>query len=134
VTALDFAAPLLEAGRVIAERGHHLEEIVWRNRRGAERLVASLPVERCEHVIDVGCGTGFASVIDPALRPFAEVMAAAVRLAQLPGPLKEWELAERQQARWADDDAEWEAMRDTEAEGELFAFDDEGGPVEMYDE
>ncbi len=29
VTALDFAAPLLEAGRVIAERGHHLEGIEW---------------------------------------------------------------------------------------------------------
>ncbi len=38
------------------------EEIVWRNRRGAERLVASLPIERCEHVLDVGCGTGFASL------------------------------------------------------------------------
>jgi trans-aconitate methyltransferase len=38
------------------------EEIVWRNRRGAERLVASLPVRAYDHVLDVGCGTGFASV------------------------------------------------------------------------
>lgn len=38
------------------------EETVWRNRRGAERLVASLPIDRCEHAVDVGCGTGFASV------------------------------------------------------------------------
>ncbi len=29
VTALDFAAPLLEAGRVIAERGLHIEGIEW---------------------------------------------------------------------------------------------------------
>src|SRR5262249_54804906 len=29
VTALDFAAPLLDAGRLIAERGQHIEGIEW---------------------------------------------------------------------------------------------------------
>ena len=74
------------------------------------------------------------SVVDPALQPFAEVLAVVVRLAQTPGPLEDWELVEQEQARWADGDGELEAMRDAEAEGDLYARDDEGEPVEMDDE
>jgi ubiquinone/menaquinone biosynthesis C-methylase UbiE len=38
------------------------EEVVWRNRQGAERLVAALPDLQYQDLLDVGCGTGLASL------------------------------------------------------------------------
>jgi ubiquinone/menaquinone biosynthesis C-methylase UbiE len=37
------------------------DELLARNRMGAERLVAAMPAGDYAHVLDVGCGTGFAT-------------------------------------------------------------------------
>jgi ubiquinone/menaquinone biosynthesis C-methylase UbiE len=88
------------------------DEVMAHNRMGAERLVASLPDGPWERVLDVGCGTGFASlamvrrfgsrdlvgvdVSEEMLARYAEALGAlsGVRVAALPADVTSMPVAE----------------------------------------
>jgi ubiquinone/menaquinone biosynthesis C-methylase UbiE len=56
--------PLLDSSRIgrwYDDTAEAYEEVVWRNRQGAHRLVWSLPDGEYRDLLDVGCGTGLAS-------------------------------------------------------------------------
>jgi len=56
--------PLLDSSRIgrwYDDTADAYEEVVWRNRQGAQRLVWSLPDGGYRDLLDVGCGTGLAS-------------------------------------------------------------------------
>jgi len=50
-----------QVGRCFDGSAGSYDETVWRNQAGAARLIASVPEGPYERVVDVGCGTGFAS-------------------------------------------------------------------------
>src|SRR5262245_9604334 len=56
--------PLLDSSRIGSwydDTAEAYEDVVWRNRQGAHRLVWSLPDGKYRDLLDVGCGTGLAS-------------------------------------------------------------------------
>lgn len=50
-----------EVGRGFDRSAGEYDDLLARNRMGVDRLVAAMPPGDYEHVLDVGCGTGFAT-------------------------------------------------------------------------
>src|SRR5262245_11756866 len=50
-----------DVGRSFDRSAEQYDELLARNRMGAERLVAAIPPGEYARILDVGCGTGFAT-------------------------------------------------------------------------